>query len=70
VPLAFGFADFSVKRRGLLLEFFAGSGLALILEFDDVGAGVGRAEEPAGEEIAAGHPYELRGCHPPRRITL
>ena len=41
--------------RKLLLEFLAGSGLALILKFEDVGAGVVGAEEPAGEEIAAGH---------------
>ena len=39
----------------LLFEFFAGGGLFLVLEFEDVGARVGGAEKPVGEEIAASH---------------
>ena len=43
------------ERLLLFLEFFAGGGLFLVLEFKDVGARVGSAEEPVGEEIATGH---------------
>ena len=39
------------EGRTLFLEFLAGSGLFLVLEFEDVGAGVGGAEEPVREEM-------------------
>src|SRR6201984_2944497 len=41
--------------ESLLLKLLAGCGLLLVLELKDIRRSIGRAEQPAGEKVAASH---------------